>query len=96
MSVKSNIMKGVDVTLCFVRKFWRPIVCMGVALSSLNLGLTIFVGGIWLPMLKGHQIDFNGLGSLATGIAALVASLTPFVAARTWEKLKGVHEDAAE
>lgn len=94
MSAMNRLMRAQEVALCVARKWWRPMCCVGVGLSIMNLAIAVFVGGIWLPLAKGQPLDFAALGNMATGIAALVASLTPFVAARAFEKHQGVADDA--
>jgi len=51
----------------------------------LGIAGSLLVNGIWVPLV-------SGVGADLVGLAALVASLTPFVAARTVEKMKGVED----
>lgn len=76
--MKSAILAALDALLCLIRKFWRPLTCVGIAGS-------LIVNGIVIPLWTKGAADL-------TGLAALVASLTPFVAARAYEKAKGVAE----
>jgi len=75
---RKGVLRVQDTALSFVRKWWRPLTCLGIAGSLL-------VNGIWVPLV-------SGVGADLVGLAALVASLTPFVAARTVEKMKGVED----
>lgn len=67
-----------EVGLCLFRKWWRPASCVAA------VG-TIAVNGIYLPLKAGTAIEM-------TGVAAMLASLAPFVAARSWEKTQGVND----
>jgi len=71
----SRISSALDIGLCLIRKWWRPLTCVGIAGS-------LIVNGLAIPLMTKTGADL-------TGLAALVASLTPFVAARTFEKIKG-------
>jgi hypothetical protein len=72
---RAHVLATQEMGLCLLRKWWRPLTCAGIAGSLL-------VNGIWVPLITRTGADL-------TGLAALVAALTPFVAARTFEKLKG-------
>jgi len=74
--MKSKLMAAQEVALCLVRKWWRPIICIG-------LGGALITNGIFIPLMKGQGADLVGL-------AALVTSVTPFAWLRTTEKIKGV------
>lgn len=50
------------VALCLVRKWWRPIICLG-------LGASLVTNGIAMPLIYGEGADLVGL-------AALVGSVT--------------------
>lgn len=65
-----------DIGLCLVRKWWRPLVCVG-------MGGALIVNGIVIPLLTRISADL-------TGLAALCAALTPFAWLRTVEKREGV------
>ena len=65
-----------DLALCFIRKFWRPLVCI-------SMGLTLLVNGVVIPLVKMTVPDLIGL-------AAVVAAMTPFAWLRTHEKVRGV------
>lgn len=68
------ITRASDIALCAVQKWWRPVTCITVTAS-------IGINGVWIPFQRGEVVDLVGL-------SALIASLTPFIAARTWEKMK--------
>ncbi len=74
--LRAHAMAVQNVALCLLRKWWRPLTCIGIAGSLL-------VNGIWVPLITRAGADLVGL-------AALVGALTPFVAARSFEKIKGV------
>lgn len=93
MTLSERLLRAQEIVLCLARKWWRPIACLGVCLSVLNIALTILVGGVILPLASGEAPDFAALGGLTASLAALIASLTPFVAARAWEKSKGVTDE---
>ena len=76
--MKKAALAFIDACVCLARKVWRPITCLGIACA-------VGVKGVYIPLVKGEVADM-------TALAALVASLTPFVAARTWEKIKGEGE----
>jgi hypothetical protein len=69
-------MAAQEVALCLVRKWWRPIICLG-------LGASLVTNGVVMPLIEGKGADLVGL-------AALVASVTPFAWLRTQEKVKGI------
>ena len=73
--MKKAIFSFVNACVCFARKVWRPITCLSIAGA-------VFVNGIYIPISNGEIADM-------TALAALVASLTPFIAARAYELVKG-------
>lgn len=83
-------LKALDILVCFLRKTWRPVTCFAVGIIMFGIGATIIVNGVALPLITKQALDLNGLGSLVTGTAALIASLGPFVLARSYEKTKGI------
>jgi hypothetical protein len=76
MNIKSSLMAAQEIALCLVRKWWRPMICLG-------LGGALITNGIAMPLIEGKGADLVGL-------AALVASVTPFAWLRTQEKAKGL------
>lgn len=67
--------------LAFVRRWWRPGVCLSMAAS-------LAVNGTILPLMTRTYPDLLGL-------AALAAALAPFAWLRTSEKVKGVNDTGA-
>jgi hypothetical protein len=76
MTLKHRALALMDAALCLVRKWWRPLVCLG-------MGGSLLVNGMLIPMATHKPADL-------TGLAALVVSLTPFAWLRTEEKKAGV------
>lgn len=72
------INKASDILLCAIRKWWRPITCLGMALS-------IYIHGVWLPMKTLQPADLIGLTGLVTAVVAAFA-------VREWGKAKGTVE----
>lgn len=64
--------------LCFVRQWWRPAICVGIAASVMNVGVI-------LPLLTKTQPDLVGL-------AAVIGAASPFAMIREWGKHKGTAE----
>ena len=70
--------KIMDVPLCFIRKWWRPVTCVGIA-------ATMWVQGVILPLMNKTAPDLMGLAALVTAVAAAFA-------VREWGKAKGVKD----
>lgn len=66
-----------EVALCLIRKWWRPLTCVGIA-------ATMWVQGVIIPLATKTVPDLTGLAALVTAIAAAFA-------VREWGKTKG-HE----
>lgn len=75
-SLKSRFLDLQEMALCLVRKWWRPLVCLGI-------GGSLIVNGMVIPLLTRTVPDLVGL-------AALVTAAAPFAWLRTHEKVKGV------
>lgn len=72
-----KLLEGVvHISVCFVKKTWRPTICF-------MMGLILLTNGVVIPLVKMEVPDLVGL-------AALVATLTPFAWLRTVEKRAGV------
>ena len=76
MTVLQRINRLLEVALCFVRKWWRPVICAG-------MGGALLVNGIILPLMTKTPADL-------TGLSALCVSLTPFAWLRTVEKREAI------
>jgi hypothetical protein len=75
MTILENINKIMDIALCLIRKWWRPITCVGIAGS-------VMVHGVILPLMIKQSSDLTGLAALITAAAAAFA-------VREWGKIKG-------
>jgi hypothetical protein len=75
MTILENINKIMDIALCLIRKWWRPITCVGIAGS-------VMVHGVILPLMIKQPSDLTGLAALITAAAAAFA-------VREWGKIKG-------
>lgn len=76
MSLFSKILTVQEMALCLVRKWWRPLTCLGIA-------GTMIVNGIIIPIVKWEVPDM-------TALAAFVAAATAAFGVRAFEKYKGV------
>lgn len=65
--------------LCFFRKWWRPMTCVIAA-------GTVAVNGIYLPIHNHQAADL-------TGLATLLAALSPWALARSAELIMGRKDD---
>lgn len=75
MNTMQKINHAMDIGLCLIRKWWRPITCVGIAGS-------VLVHGVILPLMTKQSTDL-------TGFSALVAAATAAFAVREWGKSKG-------
>jgi hypothetical protein len=73
-----TIVKMMVVALCLIRKWWRPITCVGIAGS-------VVVHGVVLPLMTRQSPDL-------TGLAALITAASAAFAVREWGKHKGTAE----
>jgi len=78
MSLMIRAMRAQEVALCVVRKWWRPVTCIGIAGS-------VIVNGVVVPLEKGAATDL-------TALAALITAATAAFAVREWGKSKGTAE----
>lgn len=69
-------MKAQETALCFVRKWWRPVTCIGIAGGSV-------VNLVIIPLVNWEVPDL-------AAAAAYVAAVTAAFGVRAWEKHKGV------
>ena len=73
--MKAAVLALQSAALCAVRKWWRPLVQLGI-------GGSLIVNGIAVPLITRTYPDL-------TGLAACIAAAAPFAAIRAWEKSKG-------
>lgn len=78
MGVKATILRGQDMALCFVRKWWRPATCIGIAGGAI-------VNLVVIPLVNWQVPDM-------TAAAAYVTAATAAFAVREWGKVKGSAE----
>ncbi len=78
MTIKSRILAAQETALCLVRKWWRPITCVGIAGGSI-------VNLIVIPLIKREVPDM-------AEAAAFVTAATAAFAVREWGKHKGTVE----
>jgi hypothetical protein len=74
-----------DVALCLIRKWWRPVTCIGVAASV----WTYCVCTPLYSLIVLHQLPADGLG-----VAAVITAATGAFAVREWGKKNGTVADA--
>lgn len=75
MNIISKINSIMNVALCLIRKWWRPITCIGIAGS-------VIVHGVVLPLMIRESPDL-------TGLAALITAASAAFAVREWGKIRG-------
>lgn len=73
--IMDRIERVMDIALCLIRKWWRPLTCVGIAGSML-------VHGIILPLMTKSYPDLMGL-------AAVITAASTAFAVREWGKAKG-------
>jgi hypothetical protein len=78
MPLLQYINKAMDIALCLIRKWWRPVTCVGIAGS-------VLVHGVILPLIIKQSPDL-------TGLAALITAASAAFAVREWGKIKGSAE----
>jgi len=69
------IARFLNIILCFIQRWWRPITCVGIAGSMV-------VNGIVMPLVTKVSPDLMGLAALVTSCAAAFA-------VREWGKAQG-------
>jgi hypothetical protein len=75
MTLKARILKVQDMALCLVRKWWRPMTCIGIAGGSL-------VNLIVIPLMKRASPNLAEAAAFVTACAGAFA-------VREWGKIKG-------
>ena len=73
--MKAAVLALQGAALCAVRKWWRPLVQLGI-------GGSLIVNGVAVPLMTRSYPDLGGL-------AACIVAAAPFAAIRAWEKAKG-------
>lgn len=81
-----------DLALCFVRKWWRPLICLGISAVLLITSAILVVSGIYLPLKTGTAVEWTGFAQTLAAMAALIGSVTPFAWLRTKEKIEAAKE----
>ena len=75
MTIRARVLHAQETALCFVRKWWRPLTCIGIAGGAI-------VNLIVIPLAKWEVPDM-------TAAAAYVTAATAAFAVREWGKIKG-------
>lgn len=83
MSVKEKLLRAEGVALCVMRKWWRPITCVGIA-------ATMFVHGVIIPLYM--FFEKGEMPTDLTGLSLLVTATAGAFAVREWGKIKGVDQ----
>lgn len=78
MGVKATVLNGQEIALCFVRKWWRPATCIGIAGGAI-------VNLVVIPLVNWEVPDM-------TAAAAYVTAATAAFAVREFGKWKGTAE----
>lgn len=78
MNLRAKLLKAQETALCLVRKWWRPVTCIGIAGGAL-------VNLIVIPLATWTVPDM-------TAAAAYVTAATAAFAVREWGKHKGTVE----
>lgn len=70
-----NLNKNAEYIRCFIRKWWRPT-------TTVIMPLTLFVNGVYLPVVTKTPAEL-------TGLSLLVGAIVGAFAVREWGKAKG-------
>ena len=76
MTWKTTVIEAQEIALCVVRKWWRPVTCIGIAGGAL-------VNLVIIPLVNWEVPDM-------ADAAAYVAATTAAFSVRAFEKWKGV------
>lgn len=76
MTIRNKLLGVESVALCVVRKWWRPVTCIGIAGGAV-------VNLVVIPLVNWQVPDM-------TAAAAYVAATTAAFGVRAFEKWKGV------
>lgn len=85
MSLKDRLLAVEKTALCIIRKWWRPVTCIWIA-------LTMAVHGVIAPayvLITTGQLP----GTDLTGLSLLVTAIAGAFAVREFGKIKGVADD---
>lgn len=85
MSLKDRLLAFEKTALCVIRKWWRPVTCVWIA-------LTLAVHGVLAPayvLITTGQLPATDL----TGLSLLVTAIAGAFAVREFGKIKGVTDD---
>lgn len=85
MSLKDRLLAFEATALCVIRKWWRPVTCVWIA-------LTMAVHGVVVPLYMLFRHDQMPSTDL-TGLSLLVTAIAGAFAVREWGKIKGVSGD---
>ncbi len=75
MSIKSRLLAAQEVALCLIRKWWRPITCVGIAGGAV-INLVI------VPIIKRDSPNLAEAAAFVTACAGAFA-------VREWAKING-------
>jgi hypothetical protein len=64
--VTTILMRGQEIALCVVRKWWRPVTCIGIAGGAV-------VNLVYLPLHNHTTIDLTAGAAFVTACAAAFA-----------------------
>ena len=81
MTLKERLIAFEKAALCVIRKWWRPITCLWIA-------MTMAVHGVIVPL---YMLVRTGEmpGTDLTGLSLLVTAIAGAFAVREWGKIKG-------
>lgn len=85
MNLKDRLLAFEKTALCVIRKWWRPVTCVWIA-------LTLAVHGVLAPayvLITTGQLPATDL----TGLSLLVTAIAGAFAVREFGKIKGVTDD---
>lgn len=85
MTFKERLLAFEKTALCVIRKWWRPMTCIWIA-------LTMAVHGVVVPLymlIAKNEMPNTDL----TGLSLLVTAIAGAFAVREWGKIKGVGGD---
>jgi hypothetical protein len=66
VTLKQRVLAIQDVALCVIRKWWRPVTCIGIAGGSV-------VNLVAIPLSTGKPIDLAQAAAFVTACAAAFA-----------------------